>query len=109
MTGFALNTVWISILFGFGISLVADFFIIEKLRRNYSNLYKSLGSPWVGWVGFRNMTYQNSFILMRNFKKHSLDPSILFWCNIKYLSLIFFILFCVALIAVSIIISTFDT
>ena len=109
MTDPALSTYFFSMFFSIGISVTADFFIIEKLRRNYSNLYKNLGNPWIGWVGFRNMTYQNSFILMRKYKKHSLDPNILFWCNIKYLTLVFFVLFLVAPIAVSTINATINT
>ena len=83
-----MNIVIVSIIVSFAISLVADILVIEKLRRNHSMLYKDLGSPWIGWNGFRNITYQYSFILMRKFKEQNLDSNILFWCNIKYLSLV---------------------
>jgi len=87
------GTLFVFPLITFFAFLIAQGFVIELLRKNYSGIYKEMGSPWIGWGGFRNYSITWWFIFLRKYKNYDLDLKTNLWCNIGFL---FLTLFCVA-------------
>ena len=83
------NIVIISFIIVFILGWLAHSMIVTSLRTKYPELNNEYGKPIHFWNGPSTWSFWMSFIIQRKFAKRNLDNKTNIWCNILFVSLLY--------------------